>query len=82
MASLISTFSSELVNEFRFSYWYWHTRNLPPSASSCPSPCLGLGLPEIGILGTDFTIGNDQLTPEGGDFRRYHTFDNVAWARG
>ena len=58
VASLISTFTSELINEFRFSYWYWHTRNLPPSSSSCPPPCLGLGLPEIGILGTDFTIGN------------------------
>ncbi len=82
MASLISSLTNNLINEFRFSYWYWQTRNLPPSSSSCPPPCLGLGFPEIGILGTDFTIGNYQLVPEGGDFRRYHTFDSVAWNHG
>jgi hypothetical protein len=81
LLSLTSSIRPTVTNELRFSYWYWHTRNLTPSASECPG-CLGLGMPEIRILGTDFAAGNYTLSPQGGDFRRYHLADNLTWQIG
>ena len=34
---LTSTFTPSLVNDFRFSYQYWHNRNLFPTATDCGS---------------------------------------------
>ncbi|MEP6963034.1 MAG: TonB-dependent receptor, partial [Acidobacteriota bacterium] len=81
LVSLTSALQPNLTNELRFSYWYWHTRNQTPSSSDCPG-CAGLGMPEISILGTDMTAGNYRLTPQGGDFRRYHLADNLTWQVG
>lgn len=80
--SLTTALRPTFINEMRFSYWYWHTRNLPPTRERCPGECIGLGLPQIGILGTDFMVGNYPLVPQGGDSRRYHTADNMTWQRG
>lgn len=82
IGSLTTALRPNLTNELRFSYWYWHTRNLPPTRAQCPGECIGLGLPQIGILGTDFTVGNYPLVPQGGDSRRYHTADNMTWQKG
>lgn len=82
IATLTTALGANAVNELRFAYWYWNTRNLPPSASDCPGMCLGTGLPEISILGTDFIIGNYPLVPQGFDSRRYHLADNVTWLSG
>lgn len=81
LLSLTSSFLPTVTNELRFSYWYWHTRNLTPSADDCAG-CVGLGMPEIRILGTDFAAGNYTLSPQGGDFRRYHLADNITWQIG
>ncbi len=82
LGSLTSALTPSLTNELRFSYWYWHTRNLTPTADDCSGSCIGLGMPEIRILGTDFAAGNYTLAPQGGDFRRYHLADNVTWQAG
>ena len=82
LVSLTSALKPQLTNELRFSYWYWHTRNLTPTANDCSTACAGLGLPEIRILGTDFAAGNYTLAPQGGDFRRYHLADNLTWQVG
>ena len=82
VGSLSSVLRPNLINELRFSYWYWQTRNLPPDRSNCPGECVGLGMPEISILGSDFVAGNFVLTPQGGDTRRYHLTDNVSWQKG
>lgn len=82
IGSLTTVLRPNLINELRFSYWYWHTRNLPPMRERCPGECIGLGMPQIGILGTDFMVGNYPLVPQGGDSRRYHTADNVTWRKG
>lgn len=82
VGSLSSVVRPNLINELRFSYWYWQSRNLPPDRSNCPGECVGLGLPEISILGSDLVAGNFVLTPQGGDTRRYHLTDNVSWQRG
>lgn len=81
LISLTSSLRPTVTNELRFSYWYWHTRNLTPTPDDCPG-CLGLGMPEIRILGTDFAAGNYTLSPQGGDFRRYHLADNLTWQVG
>lgn len=81
IVSLTSALRPNVTNELRFSYWYWHTRNLIPTSGDCPG-CLGLGMPEIRILGTDFAAGNYTLSPQGGDFRRYHFADNLTWQAG
>ncbi|MBL8215423.1 MAG: TonB-dependent receptor [Bryobacterales bacterium] len=82
MASLTTSLRPTLVNEVRFSYWYWHTRNLPPTRDRCPGDCIGLGLPQIAILGTDLMIGNHPFVPQGGDARRYHLADGMTAQRG
>lgn len=82
VGSLSSAFRPNLINELRFSYWYFSSRNLPPNQSNCPGECIGLGMPEISILGSDFVAGNFVLAPQGGDTRRYHLTDNVSWQKG
>ena len=82
VGSLSSAVRPNLINELRFSYWYWQTRNLPPNRSNCPGECIGLGMPEISILGSDFVAGNFVLAPQGGDTRRYHLTDNLSWHKG
>jgi hypothetical protein len=82
LVSLTSALTPRLTNEVRFSYWYWHTRNQTPTSNDCSGACVGLGMPEVRILGTDFAAGNYTLAPQGGDFRRYHLADNVTWQVG
>ncbi len=81
-AALTSTLQPNLINELRFAYWYWQTRNLIPDRSACPGECVGFGLPQVRILGVDFVMGNYFLAPEGGDFRRYHLTDTLSWHKG
>jgi hypothetical protein len=76
-----STLRPNLVNDFRFSYQYWHNRNLFPTASDCPG-CLGLGFPEVGINGTNVTVGNTSNATQGRDLRRYNFTDNMNWQKG
>ena len=82
VGSLSSAFRPNVINELRFAYWYWQSRNLRPDRSNCPGECIGLGMPEISILGSDFVAGNFALVPQGGDTRRYHLTDNVSWQKG
>lgn len=82
IASLTTVLRPNLINELRFSYWYWHTRSRAPTRAECPGDCVGLGMPEISVLGTDFVIGNYVLAPQGGDFRRYHLSEQMTWQGG
>jgi hypothetical protein len=52
---MTSVFKSTVVNDFRFSYQYWQNRNLFPTSSDCPG-CIGLGLPEVAVNGTNVTV--------------------------
>jgi hypothetical protein len=47
IGSLTTALRPNLTNELRFSYWYWHTRNLPPTRGQCPGECIGLGMPTV-----------------------------------
>jgi hypothetical protein len=78
---LTSTLGSNLVNDFRFAYLYWNNRNLHPTAKECPG-CLGLGLPEMSVVGTNVRFGNTSNAPQGRDIRRYNIVNNMTWQRG
>lgn len=70
-----------LVNDVRASFWYWSNRNLFPTENECPG-CLGLGLPETTVIGTNVVFGNTQNATQGRNLRRGHLLDTVTWQRG
>ena len=76
-----SALSAALVNDFRFAYHYWNNRNLFPTEKECPG-CIGLGLPQMSIVGTNVTFGNTSNATQGRDVRRYNITNNVTWQRG
>ncbi len=76
-----STLTAALVNDFRFAYQYWNNRNLHPTSKECPG-CLGLGLPEMSVVGTNVRFGNTSNAPQGRNIRRYNLVNNTTWQRG
>ncbi len=82
IGGLTTALRPNVVNELRFSYTYWKNRRLQPTSADCADPCIGLGLPQIEVMGTGFTIGNTIDAPQGRDTRRYDTTDNVSWQKG
>lgn len=78
---LTSTLGSNLVNDFRFAYHYWSNRNLFPTEKECPG-CLGLGLPQMSIAGTNVTFGNTSNATQGRDIRRYNLSNHTTWQKG
>ncbi len=81
LLGVTSILKSTLVNDFRFSYQYWQNRNLFPSDSDCPG-CVGLGLPEVAVTGTNVTIGNTSNATQGRDLRKFGFTDSLSWQRG
>jgi Carboxypeptidase regulatory-like domain len=78
---ITSSLRPTLVNDFRFNYTYWHNRNLFPTSSDCPD-CIGLGGPQISLVGSNFTVGNTENATQGRDLRRYTFIDNITWQKG
>lgn len=78
---LTSTLKPTLVNDFRATWWYWSNRNLFPSDRECPG-CIGLGLPETSILGTNVTFGNTQNATQGRNLRRGNFLNTMNWQKG
>jgi len=81
MGSLTSAITSKLVSQLRFGYTYWRNRNLTPSATDCAG-CIGLGLPEVSVIGTNVVLGNTSNAPQGRDLRRYNTSEDLTWQKG
>ena len=81
LAGLTSALRPTLVNDFRFSYWYWQNRNLFPTETECPG-CIGLGLPGMSVIGTNVTFGNTDNATQGRDLRRFIWSDNLSWQKG
>jgi hypothetical protein len=82
LLGVTSVVSANLVNDFRGSFWYWLNNNAIPKASDCPAACLGLGLPEIHIIGSNFVAGNTINAPMNRNQRRWHLSDGINWQRG
>jgi len=81
--SLTSVVNPTTANEFRYSYTYWSNTNNPPTSAQCPAPCLGLGGPNISIVGvSNFTIGNATNAPQSRVLRRNIFADNVSKQKG
>lgn len=79
---LTSVLSSTVVNDFRFNYGYWLNRNLFPTESDCPG-CVGLGLPEVAMVGSsNFYVGNTHNATQGRDLRRFDLRDDLTWQKG
>jgi hypothetical protein len=66
-----------LVNDFRFSYFFYSDDQLPAQQSDCPG-CLGIGAPMISIPGLVFGNSSTMLDPG----RRFETNESVAWQHG
>ncbi len=78
---ITSSLRPTLVNDFRFNYTYWQNRNLFADQTVCPN-CLGLGLPDISLAGSNFKVGNTSNATQGRDLRRYTFTDNLTWVKG
>ena len=81
---LTSIFTPAIVNDFRFSYQYWHNRNLFPSQSFCTSPCIGLediGA-QVSVNGSNLTLGHTTNATQGRDLRKFQFDDGLTWQKG
>ncbi|MFN0110868.1 MAG: TonB-dependent receptor domain-containing protein [Blastocatellia bacterium] len=81
VTGLTSVFKPTLVNDFRFNFTYWRNRNLFPDESVCAG-CLGLGLGQLSVNGTNFTVGNTSNATQGRDLYRYTFTDSITWQKG
>jgi Carboxypeptidase regulatory-like domain len=66
-----------LVNDFRFSYFFYSDDQLPAQQSDCPG-CLGIGAPMISIPGLVFGSSSTTLDPA----RHFETNESMAWQHG
>jgi len=80
---LTSILTSNIVNDFRFTYAYWHNRNLFPTSSDCGANCLGLGFPQLTLQGSsNFQVGDTSNATQGRDLRRFTFQDGLTWQKG
>ena len=84
LLGVTSVLTPNLVNDMRFSYWYWQNRNTPaPCSGSIATTCIGAAGPEVFAVGSgNFQLGNNFNSPQGRDLRRYPLSDNVSWVKG
>ncbi len=81
LIGVTSVVSPRIVNDLRFSYWYWQNRNTPAACTG--STCIGTGGPEVYVVSSNnFVLGNNFNSPQGRDLRRYPLSDNVTWQKG
>jgi hypothetical protein len=83
LVGITSVLSSSLVNEFRFSHFYWQNRNEPAQCTGdVNGNCIGAGGPEIFYLNSvNFALGNNFNSPQGRDLHRYPVSNNTTWQK-
>ena len=64
-----------LVNDARFGFLYWENNETFPTASECGNPCIGLGLSQVTLLGSNFVAGDNSNTPQNRIARTYDIAD-------
>ncbi len=77
LASLTSSLHPNIFNELRFSYLFLSLREDPGQPEDCPIECIGLGGPQINVVGASFIVGNSFRGRNLG--RRYHLADSLTW---
>ncbi len=68
-----------LVNDFRFSYFFFSDNQLPPQESDCVG-CLGIGAPMISVPAAGLVLGQSSTTRYPG--RRFELNESMTWQRG
>ena len=78
-----TTLNPNMVNDIRFGYNYWRSRNPIASASQCVSPCIGTGLPQTNLLsnGND-AFGNNENAPQNRIQRDLDLVETYSWQKG
>jgi hypothetical protein len=79
LLGLTSVLRPTLVNDFRFSYFFFSNSQRPAQEQDCPG-CLGIGAPTISIPQTGLVIGQSTTSLNPG--RRFHLNDSIAWQSG
>jgi len=91
MIGFTSAFTSNFVNDVRIQYHFWQNIANVSSASQCPAPCPGFGLPSLvdggtsgaGMVGSaTFYGGVNDNSPQPRQARTYEIVDNVSWQKG
>jgi hypothetical protein len=79
LLGLTSILRPNLVNDFRFSYFFLSDDQLPAQPSDCPG-CIGLGAPLISVQQAGLVLGNSStiLYPA----RRFETNESMSWQHG
>lgn len=75
------TITPNMISDLRASFWYWENRNLFPTEAECPG-CLGLGLPETQVIGTNVILGNTNNATQGRNLRRGNLTHGITWQKG
>jgi hypothetical protein len=73
---LTSVLSKNLVNDFRFSFFYMGSSAAGATEKECPD-CLGLGAPSFAIAQTGLMLGVSNTSSTVA--RRFHLNDYVSW---
>jgi hypothetical protein len=81
VVGLTSIFTPTLLNDFRFNFTYWRNRNLFSDDATC-GDCIGLGMPQLNINGTNVTVGNTSNATQGRDLYRYTFVNTLTWVKG
>jgi hypothetical protein len=79
LLGVTSVLRPTVVNDLRFSYFFYSDDQLPPTQSDCPG-CVGLGALAIAVPQASLTIGQSAIMFYPG--RRFHLNDSLAWQRG
>jgi len=82
---LTTVVTPNVVNNLILQYHYWQNDVEVASASQCPAPCPGQGLPSIvaGMVGSStFYGGVSDNSPQPRQGRVYEIVDNLSWQKG
>jgi len=80
---LTTTAGAKFVNDLRLAFTYWSNKNITAPPDKCAGgACIGLGMPQIEVVGTGFIIGNTTNAPQSRALRRYSIFNTSNWQQG
>lgn len=82
---IVSLLRTNLINDFRFNYQRINNRSTLPTARECPPdtlPCMGLGGPQIRVVGSNLILGNSYNAPQHRQMDRYQSTNNIFWQKG
>ncbi len=79
MLGITSVLRPTLVNDFRFSYFFFSSKEIAPTERDCPG-CLGFAAPGINIPQAGLIIGRSGFAETLA--RHFHFSDAITWQRG